>query len=399
MPDYRPVPDDRTREFMRLTSYAFGPDRGPFSDDDLDERAASGPAQLGERRALFDGDDLLAACVHHPLSMRVRGEWRDVGGVSAVASPPEHRRRGLVRDLLAAALREYRDRGWRYSALWPFDHGFYRRLGWGTAARYAKLDCDPDALAFAGDARSGRFRRADADDWAALDRVHRATYEGFDLALDRTEAWWRNRVFETWTGDPYVYALERDGETVGYLVYAVEGDDGGRLRVDDLGYVDADAYRNLLRFCYDHDSQVSSVRLWRPDSTRLLDRVDDPTAVECRVKAGAMFRLVDVARGLEALARPGRVGEFALAVSDPVADWNDGTFRVTVRDDGVECVRDDDADPGVEASVAALSQVAAGYLPVGDAADVSDLTVHDAGAADLLAAALPERETFVTDGF
>lgn len=400
MPDYRPVPEDRSREFMRLATYAFNPDGGPFTDEELDERTEMRPAQLGETRGLFDGDDLLVGCVHHPLSMRFRGEYRDVGGVSAVASPPEHRRRGLVRELMAASLAEYRDRGWAYSVLWPFDHGFYRRMGWGTTYKRAEVEVEPGALSVADDARDGRFRRADADDWAALDRVHRATYAGYDLALDRTEAWWRNSVFASWRDDPYVYLLEREGETVGYLVYRIrDGDDGREMHVGDIGYVDDDAYRNLLRFCYDHDSQVESVTFYGPADASLLDRVDDPGRAEVRVEAGAMFRVVDVASALESLAYPAGVeGDLALAVSDPLADWNDGTFRVTVGGGTAECTRTD-ADPDVDADVAALSQVVAGYLSVADAARYSSLTVADADAGDLLAAMLPGRDTFVTDGF
>lgn len=401
MPDYRPVPDDRTVEFVRTTSYAFHPEGGPQDDDDLAERADSDIASLGEPRALFDGDELLVVCLHHPLSMRVRGEFRDVGGVSAVASPPEHRRRGLVRDLLAESLREYRDRGWRYSALWPFKRSFYRRLGWGTASRHAKVELPPDALSFAADARDGTFRRADGDDWAALDRVNRETYRDYDLALDRSEDWWRHHVLESWRDDPYAYLLERDGDPAGYVVYYVrDGDDGPRLGVADLGYVDRDAYRECLRFCYDHDSQVETVVLHGPVDPSLLDRVDDPSAVDYEVTTGAMFRLVDVAVAFEDLRyADASDGDCTLAVADPLADWNDATFRLSVRGDAADCARiESDADPDVETDVATLSQVYAGYLDADAAADLGEFVVHDRDAADVLAA-LPERDTYVTDGF
>lgn len=403
MPDYRSVPDDRGVEFVRTTSYAFDLEGGPRDDDGLAERADSDAASLGERRALFDGDDLLVVCAHHPLSMRVRGEFRAVGGVSAVASRPEHRRRGLVRDLIAESLREYRDRGWQYATLWPFKRSFYRRLGWGAASRHAKVELPPDALSFAADARDGAFRRVDGDDWAALDRVHRETYRDWDLALDRSEEWWRHHVLESWRDDPYAYLLERGGEPAGYVVYYVhDGDDGSRMAVADLGYVDRDAYRECLRFCYDHDSQVESVVLHGPVDLSLLDRVDDPSAVEYEVTTGAMLRLVDVPAAFEALSyRDAPDGDLLLAVSDSLADWNDATFRLSIQGDTADCTRAD-ADPGdadVETGVATLSQVHAGYFGVGEATDLGDLTVQDRDAADLLAAALPERDTYVTDGF
>src|SRR6476619_4368216 len=52
------------------------------------------------------------------------------GGLSAVATPPESRRQGLIGRLIRATLEEIRGRGWPLSALYPFYFPFYKRYGW-----------------------------------------------------------------------------------------------------------------------------------------------------------------------------------------------------------------------------------------------------------------------------
>ncbi|RBI64529.1 GNAT family N-acetyltransferase [halophilic archaeon] len=400
MPTYRPVPDADRETYQRMLDYAFQPEAGPQtyeSDDDFS-------VDLADRRGLYDADDLCCVCAHHWLTARVRGAWRDVAGLSAVASPPENRRRGLVGRLLRESLAEYRDRDVDFSALWPFDYGFYRRYGWATITRYTRYETTPEALALDTD-RAGEFRRLDPDDWESLARVLRAHGENHALAVDRTEDWWRERTFDTWSdGDPYAYGWFRDGELRSYLVYTVDdGDDGKRLDVSDLAFANDEAYRHLLRFLHYHDSQVESVRFYEPANADLLDVVDDPRAVDCEIRTGPMFRLVDVPRALSRVTGPDgqdaeAEGRVVLEVSDPLVDWNEGTFALELDGEGAGCTRTD-AAPDVTTDVNALSQVVAGYHSVGEAERFGNLSVVDADAGERLAALFPPREVFLREGF
>ncbi|WP_227354551.1 GNAT family N-acetyltransferase [Haladaptatus salinisoli] len=391
MPEYRPLPSERTDEYRRFLRYAFRPEAGPELDKD------DGP-DLGDRRGLFEGDDLLCVCKHHWFTARVRGEWHGVAGLSAVASPPENRRRGLVARMLAESLSEYREKGVVFSALWPFDYGFYRRYGWGTVTKYTKYETTPDALALDTEP-TGEFRRLDADDWELLGPVLDAHGERYALTLDRTEEWWRHRVFEGWLKDPYVYAWMRDGEARGYIVYTVQEDgDDKQFRVWELAHVDDEAYRHLLRFVQYHDSQVERVRLYEPENAALLDVVDDPREVDCEIRTGPMFRLVDVSRALERLSYPdGADGRIVLRVSDPLAEWNEGTFEL-VTGDAVRCERTD-ADPDVTTDVNTLSQLVAGYHSVEDAERFGGLVVETPRVSNRLATLFPKRDVFLREGF
>ncbi|MFC7136624.1 GNAT family N-acetyltransferase [Halobaculum litoreum] len=77
-------------------------------------------------------DDLAVVCGYYDFSARIRGAFRDVAGVSAVASPPEYRRRGLVRDLLTDVHRGSATTGSRSPRSGPSSSRSI--AGWGTPA-------------------------------------------------------------------------------------------------------------------------------------------------------------------------------------------------------------------------------------------------------------------------
>ena len=413
MIEYRPVPEAREEEFREMLSYAFNPEGGPRSFEPDEEPPA--PAQIGENRGLFDvaeagtrGDDtpgteaaLLVACRHIHLAATLRGEPVEVVGITGVSSPPEHRRRGLVRRLMADSLAECRDRGIPLSALWPFKYSFYRRLGWAVSNTYATQEFPVDAIAFAREDRpeAGEFVRLEADDWARLSAVRAAHGAGYELTVDRTEEWWRKRVFSGWDTDPYVYGYERDGDLRGYLVYRISsGDDGRTLRAWDAAFVDHAARLALLGFIADHDSQVSRVFLYGPPDETLLDLVPEPDEVDLAVKAGPMVRLVDVAPALEAHPYPDADGDVVLEVSDPLCDWNEGRFAVTVSG-GEATVAETDDDPDAVLDVGTLSQLSVGYRAVDDLATTGELSAATPGAIDHLDRLFPPRNPFLREGF
>lgn len=401
MPEYRPLPEARNEEFGELLTYAFRPQAGPGGTPDEDEL----PPDMGEKRGTFEGDDLLAVCRHYFWDGRVRGESVGLAGLTAVASPPESRRRGVVGEMLVESLREYRDRDYSFAALWPFKRSFYARYGWATANEYAKLDATVDALSFAESYAEGEFRPADRDDWERLDRVYRAHADRYSLTVNRTREWWRGRVFQSYGTDPYVYLYERDGDPAGYLVYVVDDDDGRTFRVYEAGFVDFDAFLNLVRFTYYHDSQVEDVDWYGAadgELRDLLDLVDDPGDLEYEVHLGPMIRLVDVERALEAIPYPGSVDRrVVIDVTDEHAEWNDGRFVLDVSGGSADCRRVDSsaADPDVSVDVGTLSQLAVGYRSVDALSRVGSLAVADEETATDLAAAFPTADSFLRDGF
>jgi predicted acetyltransferase len=333
-----------------------------------------------------------------------------------------------VAELLDELLAEFRHEGTDFSVLWPFEYEFYRRFGWAKANDYTQVTLPAEALAAVAPDPAGEFVRLDADDWAALEAV-RDEWATEALAVRRSEAFWRGRLFTSWRSDPYVYGWERDGDLRGYLLYRVEdGDDGeGKtMAVEELAGVDREATDHLYRFCRNHDSQVESVRLRRGGDTTLLDRLTDPRAATVERKPGPMVRVVDVERALSALSYPADVsGTLTLSVADPRCDWNDGRFELSVADgrgsvrrlsppsDGAAAGAETDTDAAAEADadaaaeaeadvrlgVGPLSQLAVGAVSAETLVTYGNATVADESVAETLAALFPPEPVYLREGF
>jgi predicted acetyltransferase len=399
MAEFRPVADADEAAFDRLTGYAFDAGSGPFDPDEDTPERLERYFGFGERRGMYEDGRPRAVSAHIPFQTTVRGAPFTMGGVTLVASDPAERRRGLVGEMLAASLAEYRDRGWNLAGLYPFDEAFYARYGWATACRRREETVDVDALAPVAEAAGqvGEFRRVQPEDWELLEPVYEEWLADRPLAISRTAEWWRNRRFHTYRSALFGYAWERDGEVRGYLLYDVDGDDG-LLRVHELAHRDHEALTHLLRFCRDHDAQVDRVEVVGPDEPRLGDVVGDRSALDVAVNGGVMLRVVDVAAVLSSLSYPGDASaEVVLAVDDEHAPWNDATFRLRVAD-GAATVERSDAAPDATLDVGTLSQLVAGFRDAARARELGDLTA-DEGTAATLGSLFPERDPFVSEWF
>ena len=394
--DFRPLPEADRAQFRSMLRYAFAPERGPIG-------GAGGESEetpLFDRYGLYDDGELVSGCKLYTPDARVRDESTTIGGLGAVATRPEFRGKGYGRELCRDVLAEYRDREIDLVALWPFSTPFYRRLGWGTANRVTRYELPPRALPMTDTA--GRMRRVDGDDWRELREVERRAGRNRSLAIRRSETWWRERTLANWDGEgeAFCYGYERDGQLQGYLVYTVDDDDERTLRVSGLVAADEEAYRALFDFLSGHGAQIERIVGERALGTDLQARVDDPSAIDCTVEAGAMVRLTDVT-ALEAIDWPTADIECRLAVSDPLVTANETVVQLSVVDGRATVERCDEAVNDVDATVGigTLSQLAVGARSVDEAERLGDLQVIEERIRSPLSGLFEPREVGLREFF
>ncbi len=106
---------------------------------------------LGRVWAGFDGGDVVGTLVSLDLRLTVPGRAQiPLDGISGVTVAPTHRRQGLARRMMAAALGRAKERGDAMSALIAAEYPIYGRFGFGPATETAQ---------WLVDARDLRFRR------------------------------------------------------------------------------------------------------------------------------------------------------------------------------------------------------------------------------------------------
>jgi len=394
MSEFLPIPNDHRMEYQRILGYAFSPADGPVVQKDVDDW----PSSLFDARGVYrtgHGEEKppVSVCKLYSLDAWIRGEYRQIGGLGGVATPPEHRQQGYARELCRGAVTEYRDNDVSLVTLWPFETGFYRTLGWETANRIVTYSMAPDALPSA--AVDGRFVPLSQTDWEDLRTVEVAAGTDVALSVRRSQQWWEERTLANWDGGgrPYCYGYKRHGELSGYLVFTVEETESGEsLSVQHIAYTDEQAFEALLTFLGRHGAQIETVSLSLPPAVDLFARVPRPDAISASVHSGPMVRLTTLSP-LASLDWTGVELPLTMSVSDPLLDSLDGQF--VVKSDGgkitVSAREDPLEEPDFDVPIGTLSQL---YL---GAADME--TALRVGGADCKESLVEPLSTVFTPAF
>jgi predicted acetyltransferase len=389
----RAISEAEIPAFLRTDAAGFGEDAEAF--------AKAQPRWIGleldRTRAAFEGDELVGTSRNYTLELSVPGGVAlPAAGVSAVAVLPTHRRRGILRTMMAALLDDAVERGEPVAMLTASEGAIYRRFGFGVAAR---VELDLRTVEFARPRPPGRVRLVAPDELAKqapelFDRVRRS-YPG---AVSRPEAWWSEVQFDrSRTKQRFDVLYESDGGIVdGFVTYSVEprwGPDAAHVvEVRDLVAATPTATSALWRYLCEIDL-VRTVHAHRvPLDSPLSWLLTSPRAARImRIDDYVWTRVLDVPAALGA-RRYASEGRLTLAVHDEARPGRaaDGVFTVDGGPDGASVTTGGTAD--VACDVATLSAAWLGGVPFTTLAAAGWVDEHTPGAlarADAMFASTP----------
>jgi len=340
--DVRLIAPHEFEELLRLDGRAFGV---TYEDDYVEGTRRL--LELDRQLVAVDGPELVGAAGAWTFELTVPGGASlPTAGVTWVSVSGTHRRRGILRRLMAHQLDEVAERGEPLAALTASESAIYGRFGYGLATFRAKLVVESRRVRFRTDfGDDGLVRYADA---STARKVEPALYEGMRRTqpgtVSRGDAWWDFVFADT----PSI----RDGATAlfhaihpdGFVSYRVAGAMGGgsftnRVLVRELVSITPEAHASLWRFLLGLDL-VHEVEWYRaPRNETLSWLVDDPRRVRTEaVDDDVWLRLVDVER---AFAARGYSTDDRLVV-DVVDDFRpatSGRYEIEGGPDGGECRR------------------------------------------------------------
>ena len=349
---------------------------------------------LSRSRAAFDGARVVGTFRSFASELTVPGGGRlPAAAVAAVSVLPTHRRRGILRAMIAAEHDAMRARGEAVGLLYAAEYPIYGRFGYGPGVAAASWTLDTAGTAFQLEARGsmelvtpGEASR-DAirevfEAWRMRQagEIKRRDYRwDFDLGLRETA--WGQR----WKG---LLALHRDahGTVDGYVRYRPEEKweqrrPRGVLNVDELHALTDDAYVALWQFLAGSDL-VAIVRAEsRSPSERLPWLLTNARAAMMSESGDGMWvRLFDVARALEARMYE-RTGALTLDVIDDEAPGGRVRVHLEAGLDGAGCAATT-RSPDLTIDVAALSAAYLGGTRLRNAALAHGWEEHRTGALD-----------------
>jgi predicted acetyltransferase len=318
----------------------------------------------------FDGDRMVASFATIPFTMRSAGTALPMGGITAVGTLPEYRRRGIVRQLMTRALADMRDKGQPVTALWASQAAIYQRYGFAmtTVMRRYRIDT-VDIGFFDGDAGVCKVERTNlTEGYDVLKKIYIEFATDRFCYLHRASPMWQLQILNRNDASGPVHAAiatDAENKPVGYVVFTLRPGKvshaarSQEITVRDLAWLTPDAYRSLWRFLATHDLVGAIVWDRAPADDPAMDLLAEPRLLNSVDGEGCWFRIVDIS---PALAGRGYAtdGEICIGVTDDtLTPWNDGSWRLTVRD-GKGNVEPSRGQPDVSGSTRTLTYLYTG---------------------------------------
>lgn len=389
----RPLRDDEKETFAKIVRDAFVIP-GNFVAEFTERVKAE------DTRGLFDDAGKLVS------GLRIL--WGDIWlgqkkvrsvDITSVATPPEDRRHGYLKQLLREVLRQEAQNGYNVSALYPFEFAFYRKFGYELASSTQSVKVKIQALAHFQSRTAGRWTQCVEDDSPRFKALYDQYCVGRFGRIDRNEIMWRRGVLKGYDGSGpvsqnlYVWT-DASGQDRAYLVYRMKNRDANGwerdMRIREMVWLDEDARHEIYAFIANHDSQADQAVWSTEPGDEIYALLNNPREATIEHEAGYMIRLLNVEKALAERSWPvlgaGGTAAFGVAVRDDVFDWNDNhTYRVEAKGEQIEVSSVAGTEhAGLSCDVRVLGQLYAGYLSPLEAARLGKLEV--ASQADLAAA-------------
>ncbi len=308
----------------------------------------------------------------------------DVGGVAVL---PEARGRGVARALLGELLRGARERGAAISALYPTVAAPYRRSGWEICGALRTVDLPSAALPRHRPAPSLTVRPGGPADLPAVTELYERVGRHRCGLLTRRGALF-NHLRPSTALPPRIDGLtlvEQDGKLTGcagwqrgtgYGLEAV-------LTVPDLLAETEAAARELVGVLSSWQSVTPTVRLTLLAHDAVTAQLPMERARQYEQRMW-MHRPVDVVRAVETRGWPEQVrGTVDFALTDDVAPWNSGFWRLVVADGAAELRRIPD-EPALRLSVRGFALLYTGAARARAVAEAGLLQVTAGASPDAL---------------
>jgi predicted acetyltransferase len=330
----------------------------------------------------LDGEAVVGCGAAYTFRLTIPGGEVGAAGVTAVGVLPTHRRRGILRQMMAWMFTQASERHEPMAILWASEAAIYQRFGFGPGTVSSAFEIPTDKIRFRRPVDApGRMRIVSLDE--AVERfpaVYEVVRRSTPGSLTRSEPRWRWEVlhdaewYRRGEGAKILALYEVDGEARGYVIYRTKGDwdtsgPKGAVIVQELIAVDPAAEQALWEWVSGIDL-IATVRGRRgpmPHPLQLL--LTEPRRLGLTVTDGSWLRIIDLPAALRARAYADS-GDLVIEVTDAFCPINAGRWRLTVssarRADSATVVAAGDAVPDLALDISDLAAVYLGAYRFAD---------------------------------
>ncbi|GAA3407146.1 enhanced intracellular survival protein Eis [Paenibacillus hodogayensis] len=305
----------------------------------------------------FNGDQLVSQLAVYPFQVNIFGKAYEMGGLTGVGTYPEYSNLGLMNKLMRQALANMRERNQSISYLYPFSIPYYRSKGWEFISDKISFQLKdtqlPKLRHVPGNIERVTIQHPDIK--RVYDRFARQTHG----AMLRSELAWEEYL--RWDLEDMTAGIYYDSrnEPTGYLLYWIEEE---VFHLKEMIFINQEARDGLWNFISAHFSMITSVKGYTYTDEPLSFLLDDGEIKET-IAPYYMARIVDIHLFVKQYPFQSQESDIrlTLALHDPMLEWNQGTFTLTVNRQGEGQLGKGGGTPEAELDIQTFTTMLMGY--------------------------------------
>jgi len=325
---------------------------------------------------LFRNGTLIGGMRLHTYEMNLYSKWVKVGGVGLVAVDLLHKKEKAAKEMIEYFIQENLKQGICFTALYPFNPGFYHKMGYGYGPKMVQYTIEPGSFPKSPEKGTLVFLKEEDKDRLneCYERVAVNTHGMFKKTAGELSALFKQPHLR-------IVGIEENGVIRGYSVFSFRKDPNGNFLLNDLVirelvYETPEVLKKLCNFIHSQADQVNRVE-WntqddslhfllhdsRNGTNRLIPSVYHADAL---TGVGLMYRISNVKQFISTLQHRnfnGKTITFKLHIEDSFVPSNNQEMVIDCKNGQIVAKNDGSYEVEMRIDIAHFSSLFMGVIP------------------------------------
>ncbi len=284
-----------------------------------------------------DGE-VLSQIVSYPFEVTIKGQVMKMSGIGDVASYPETRGSGGIRNIFSTIFKDLHENGTELSYLAPFSQPFYRKFGYETVFDSEEIRIPKAVITQIKPEKRGKVKRVkweDEETKTILKEIYRDTLEKVHGSVIREDYWWQYTMIKKQKRVAICY--DDNNMPQGYLIYGLVG--ASEFQIFEMAYRNSFALRKLMSFVSSHSGSFNEfVSTNLPDKV-VLELFTEISGITRKTYSYMMVKIVNFKQFIEKypFKEIEKEADFYVDIQDNSCEWNNGIFHLVIKNGKAAC--------------------------------------------------------------
>ncbi|MHA2283120.1 MAG: GNAT family N-acetyltransferase [Promethearchaeota archaeon] len=383
--------------YRKLMRYAFETSKNNYEDI----KYPSDKTPMDWHYGVFDGDTIVAGAGIIPFEIRMRSQEFKMYGVGGVASKPEYRNKGIIREIMIEMFKDMHENNIPISVLYPFKLSFYEMLGYKLVDEHFAYEFKiSDILYRETDYHMKEVERINDD----IRNVYDRAILNFDYIAKRPEIQYFRGLYK----NNYKFICYNGNQPVGYVIviFTKRGEEmwlkhpDKTIVIQEAFWLDQTAKQTIFNFLWSHRDQRKYIGGFFSKNENIIDLLRTPRIKSRHIFDNSLLRIIDVKTVLENLEYPLDNFSIVFLITDEFCPWNHGFFTLTSKEKQINVKFDESLGKSadIEIEIGYLAQLLAGFRTVKNLLEFRFISVNDE-KIELLQDLFPLTNNYLHDFF